>query len=597
MYFLSFLFFKQTKCSISIMILKKEQNRSNAYIVKSRYRQVSCNFVTKADESGSSIKIRCIVLMSMPSVPSERTGDRLAGRPRSVVIEDNCHIFREIDSVTILLCYNFPLGLAHEWFRTIIFKTGQVRVGLAHLGRIHRYPTRMGLMKKKFLIFTSNKNINLKLTIYLHEKVQNVFVQMTELMTSSYQQYIHSIALICILLCPMSHRNRPWYNEVPNRGAVEQSPLYVQKEFETDEEFGDEWEVSRSRVHLGGLIGSGAFGQVHAAQLDMPGGETITVAAKMLAENATEEEMQDFLGEIVMLKHVGSHKHVIRLIACCTRRAPLIALLEHAPRGDLLTLLRAARGRRREQGSSVTRRVNSDVHGRPSEADTEYTNLSDSDPALSDGKLYIEEETLKSRDHYVAEPALQLDSSTMREYALQVALGMKHLEERGITHRDLAARNILVDAAGVLKVADFGLSRSGVYVHTRSRPVPLRWLAPEAILHSQYCSASDVWAFAVLLWEIATLGGFPYSELSNHQVPPFLAGGGRLPKPARASPRLYELMVECWAEEPQDRPTFSSIVEKLSIQKQLYVDLDSLLASEEVSTFDDFEFSESEEVR
>ncbi|KAL0839049.1 hypothetical protein ABMA28_017036 [Loxostege sticticalis] len=386
-------------------------------------------------------------------------------------------------------------------------------------------------------------------------------------------------------------------NEVPNRGAVEQSPLYVQKEFETDEEFGDEWEVSRSRVHLGGLIGSGAFGQVHAAQLDMPGGETITVAAKMLAENATEEEMQDFLGEIVMLKHVGSHKHVIRLIACCTRRAPLIALLEHAPRGDLLTLLRAARGRRREQGSSVTRRVNSDVHGRPSEADTEYTNLSDSDPALSDGKLYIEEETLKSRDHYVAEPALQLDSSTMREYALQVALGMKHLEERGITHRDLAARNILVDAAGVLKVADFGLSRSGVYVHTRSRPVPLRWLAPEAILLSQYCSASDVWAFAVLLWEIATLGGFPYSELSNHQVPPFLAGGGRLPKPARASPRLYELMVECWAEEPQDRPTFSSIVEKLSIQKQLYVDLDSLLASEEVSTFDDFEFSESEEVR
>lgn len=72
--------------------------------------------------------------------------------------------------------------------------------------------------------------------------------------------------------------------------------------------------------------------------------------------------------------------------------------------------------------------------------------------------------------------------------------------------RDLAARNILVDAAGVLKVADFGLSRAGVYVHTRSNPVPLRWLAPEAILHSQYCNASDVWAFAVLLWEIATLG-------------------------------------------------------------------------------------------
>ncbi|KAJ8721903.1 hypothetical protein PYW08_004305 [Mythimna loreyi] len=375
-----------------------------------------------------------------------------------------------------------------------------------------------------------------------------------------------------------------------------ESPLYTQKEFEMDEEDGDEWEVSRSRVHLGSLIGCGAFGRVHAAQLDMPGGETITVAAKMLTENVTDEEIQDFLREIVMLKHVGSHKHVIRLVACCTRRAPYIALIEHAPRGDLLTLLRAARGRRKENQNSVaTSRVDSST-GRPSEADSEYTNLSDSDPALSDGDGKLYADCFKKTDHYVAEPALQLNGSTMREYALQVALGMRHLEERGITHRDLAARNILVDGAGLLKVADFGLSRSGVYVHTRSRPVPLRWLAPEAILHSQYCGASDVWAFAVLLWEIATLGGFPYAELSNHHVPPFLTSGGRLPKPARASPRLYQLMMECWSENPTNRPTFSEIVEKLTVQKQLYVDLDCVFSptEEELQGLRDFDFNMAE---
>ncbi|CAH1638069.1 unnamed protein product [Spodoptera littoralis] len=303
---------------------------------------------------------------------------------------------------------------------------------------------------------------------------------------------------------------------------MEESPLYTQKEFEIEDE-ADEWEVSRSRVHLGALIGSGAFGRVHAAQ-----------------------------------------------------RAPLIALLEHAPRGDLLSLLRAARGRKKDnQLSNTTRRVDSS-QGRPSEGDSEYTNLSDSDPALSegDGKLYVDSD--KKRDHYVAEPALQLDGSTMREYALQVALGMRHLEERGITHRDLAARNILVDGSGLLKVADFGLSRSGVYVHTRARPVPLRWLAPEAILHSQYCSAS----------------GFPYAELSNHQVPPFLAGGGRLPKPVRASTRLYQLMVECWSENPGDRPTFANIVDKLTVQKQLYVDLDCVFPpSEEELRLKDFDFN------
>lgn len=382
-------------------------------------------------------------------------------------------------------------------------------------------------------------------------------------------------------------------NELPLRGQMEESPLYTQKVFEIEEDECDEFEVNRSRVHLGVLIGSGAFGRVHAAQLEMPGGETITVAAKMLTENASEEEMQDFLREILMLKHVGSHKHVIRLIACCTRRAPLIALLEHAPRGDLLSLLRAARGKRKEsQVSNITKRVDSQPSNgqRPSEADSEYTNLSDSDPALSDGKLSIGNDNKK--DHYVAEPALQLDSVTMREYALQVALGMKHLEERGITHRDLAARNILVDGAGILKVADFGLSRSGIYVHTRSRPVPLRWLAPEAIMYSQYSSASDVWAFAVLLWEIATLGGFPYAELSNHQVPTYLSGGGHLPKPNRASPRLYELMVECWSKKAEDRPTFAQIVDKLTVQNQLYVDLDCVFppSEDELTGLRDYDF-------
>lgn len=86
--------------------------------------------------------------------------------------------------------------------------------------------------------------------------------------------------------------------------------------------------------------------------------------------------MQDFLREIEMLKHVGSHKHVIRLIGCCTKRAPLMALLEHAPRGDLYTLLRTARGRKKADDlSNITRRIDSDVNERPSQADCTYIRL------------------------------------------------------------------------------------------------------------------------------------------------------------------------------------------------------------------------------
>ena len=75
-------------------------------------------------------------------------------------------------------------------------------------------------------------------------------------------------------------------------------------------------------------------------------------------------------------------------------------------------------------------------------------------------------------------------------------------------NRDLAARNLLVSEGRVLKISDFGLSRHGVYVNTRKRMLPLRWLALESMTDNLYSSQSDVWAFGVVLWEICTLGEF-----------------------------------------------------------------------------------------
>ena len=154
-----------------------------------------------------------------------------------------------------------------------------------------------------------------------------------------------------------------------------------------------------------------------------------------------------------------------------------------------------------------------------------------------------------------------------------IAYGMQYLAEMSFVHRDLAARNVLVNSQLVCKIADFGLSREissegsnvidgGAYT-TRGGKIPVRWTAPEAIAFRKFTSASDVWSFGIVMWEVMSYGERPYWTWSNQDVIKAIEKGYRLPAPMDCPEAIHQLMLDCWQKERAHRPTFSSIVKTL----------------------------------
>lgn len=127
--------------------------------------------------------------------------------------------------------------------------------------------------------------------------------------------------------------------------------------------------------------------------------------------------------------------------------------------------------------------------------------------------------------------------------------------------QDLAARNILVTDREECKVGDLGqiieVPKDGDKTRrvTESR-LPLRWCAPEYLRERKCSTASDVWSFGVVMWEMANPGRQPYENLSNEEVIQKITAGHTLIIPSDYPKDVQNVMKMCWSSDSNKRPSF-----------------------------------------
>ncbi|XP_009949236.1 PREDICTED: ephrin type-B receptor 2 [Leptosomus discolor] len=266
-------------------------------------------------------------------------------------------------------------------------------------------------------------------------------------------------------------------------------------------------EIDISCVKIEQVIGAGEFGEVCSGHLKLPGKREIFVAIKTLKSGYTEKQRRDFLSEASIMGQFD-HPNVIHLEGVVTKSSPVMIITEFMENGSLDSFLRQ-----------------------------------------NDGQFTV----------------IQLVGMLRG-----IAAGMKYLADMNYVHRDLAARNILVNSNLVCKVSDFGLSRfleddtsDPTYTSALGGKIPIRWTAPEAIQYRKFTSASDVWSYGIVMWEVMSYGERPYWDMTNQDVINAIEQDYRLPPPMDCPNALHQLMLDCWQKDRNHRPKFGQIVNTL----------------------------------
>ena len=296
---------------------------------------------------------------------------------------------------------------------------------------------------------------------------------------------------------------------------IRAKPLNDYEESSTDPR--TEWECPKGNIKIIKEIETDGFGKICKgsvkSQKDDGSG---SVLLRILKDKPKESLKAEFLSIIEIMKKLPGHNGITNLLGCITKEDPITIILEYVPYGDLLGYMRTSRG------------VNDQ---------------------------YFKGEKSCGND---------LGSAELMSFAEQIASAMAHLERCNVLHGDLAARNVLVGRQGLCKLTGIGehslVFDKDTYGTRKKDRLLIKWAAIETVMEKVRTIQSDVWSFGILLYEIATVGGSPYVGKDENWLLDMLKDDYRMPCPDHVSEALYSVMLDCWKNNPGERPSFEKLV-------------------------------------